>query len=66
MKDLQAKLDESDANALKGGKKALGKLEQRIRELEGELDGEQKRHGETQKNAKKSDRRLKEITYQVF
>ena len=63
---MQTKLDEAESSALKGGKKALSKLEQRIRELEGELDGEQKRHTETQKNARKSDRRLKEITYQVF
>src|SRR6218665_2131297 len=41
VKDLQARLDESEASALKGGKKTLQKLEQRIRELEVQLEGEQ-------------------------
>ena len=42
----------------------IQKLEQRIRELEVELDGEQRRHTETQKNVRKLDRRLKEIAFQ--
>lgn len=35
-----------------------------VRELEGELDSEQRRHAETQKNMRKADRRLKEIAFQ--
>lgn len=35
-----------------------------VRELEGELDNEQRRHAETQKNMRKADRRLKEIAFQ--
>jgi len=31
---MQVRLDEAEASALKGGKKALHKLEARIRELE--------------------------------
>lgn len=50
---------------MKGGKKALAKLEQRVRELEAELDAEQRRHGETQKNYRKIDRRLKEVSLQA-
>merc|ERR1712117_466028 len=34
VKDMQQKLDEAEANALKGGKKAMNKMETRIRELE--------------------------------
>ena len=58
-------MDESENNALKGGKKALSKLEQRVRELESELDAEQRRHTETQKNTRKIERRLKELGLQV-
>lgn len=65
MKELQARLDESDAGAMKHSRKAVGKLEQRVRELESELEAEQRRHGETQKNLRKVDRRLKEVTMQV-
>lgn len=64
-KEMQVRLEESEANAMKGGKKAMAKLEQRVRELESELDGEQRRHGETQKTYRKVDRRLKEVSLQV-
>merc|ERR1712063_229275 len=64
VKDLQVRLDESESNALKGGKKAIQKLEQRTRELEQELDGEQRRHADAQKNLRKSERRIKELTFQ--
>ena len=46
---MQARLDEAEANALKGGKKIIQKLEERVRVLEVELDNEQRRHAETQK-----------------
>merc|ERR1719145_567915 len=32
VKDMQAKVDEAEQNALKGGKKAMAKMESRIRE----------------------------------
>lgn len=64
-KEMQVRLEESESSAMKGGKKALAKLEQRVRELESELDAEQRRHGETQKNNRKIDRRLKEISLQA-
>lgn len=63
LKDLQARLNEAEANALKGGKKTIAKLEERARILELELDGEQRRHAEAQKNLRKSDRRIKELTF---
>merc|ERR1711874_222220 len=62
-KDMQARLDDAEQNALKGGKKAMGKMESRIRELESELDAENRRLGDAQKNLRKSERRGKEQSY---
>lgn len=62
---LQVRLDEAEAAALKGGKKIIAKLEMRIRELEQELDGEVRRHQDTEKNLRKLERRLKELDFQV-
>ncbi|XP_065091225.1 myosin heavy chain, muscle-like [Ochlerotatus camptorhynchus] len=64
IKELQVRIDEAETNALKGGKKAIQKLEQRVRELESELDNEQRRHADAQKNLRKSERRIKELTFQ--
>ena len=36
-----------------------------MRELESELDAEQRRHAETLKNMRKADRRLKELAFQT-
>jgi len=62
-KDMQQRLDEAETNALKGGKKAMNKMETRIRELESELDAENRRFGDSQKNLRKSERRIKELAY---
>merc|ERR1719340_169583 len=62
-KDAQARLDEAEQTALKGGKKAIAKMETRIRELESELDAENRRLGDASKNLRKSERRVKELTY---
>merc|ERR1712131_165610 len=43
VKDLQMRLDEAEQVALKGGKKHQQKLESRCRELESELESEQRR-----------------------
>merc|ERR1712203_1083761 len=63
VKDMQAKLDEADMNALKGGKKAMNKLESRIRELQSELEAENRRMAEGQKNLRKSERTIKELSF---
>lgn len=63
MKDLQHRLDEAEQRALKGGEKQIQKLETRIRELELELEGEQK-STESVKGLRKDERRLKALTYQ--
>ena len=62
-KDLQSRLDEAETNALKGGKKAMNKMESRIRELESELDAENRRHADAMKNLRKSERHIKELTF---
>merc|ERR1711908_143178 len=63
VKDMQTKLDEAETNALKGGKKAMNKLETRIRELESEVESENRRNADSQKNLRKSERRIKELSF---
>merc|ERR1712241_1361465 len=65
VKDAQARMDEAEQTALKGGKKAVAKMETRIRELESELDAENRRLGDAQKNLRKSERHVKELTYTI-
>merc|ERR1712088_1222247 len=62
-KEVQNRLDEAETNALKGGKKAMNKMETRIRELESEMDAEGRRMADGQKNLRKSERRIKELTF---
>jgi len=62
-KDAQSRLDEAEQNALKGGKKAMSKMETRVRELESELDAESRRLADAQKNLRRSERHVKELTY---
>merc|ERR1711978_34805 len=63
LKDMQQRLDEAETNALKGGKKAMNKMETRIRELESELDAENRRLADASKNLRKSERRIKELAF---
>merc|ERR1719277_707570 len=65
VKDAQTRLDEAEQTALKGGKKAIAKMETRIRELESELDAENRRLGDASKNLRKSERHVKELTYTI-
>jgi myosin heavy chain 6/7 len=64
VKDIVTRCDEAETNALKGGKKAISKMETRIRELESEMDAETRRYGDAQKNMRKSERHVKELIYQ--
>merc|ERR1712211_127731 len=64
VKDAQNRVDEAEQNALKGGKKAMAKMETRIRELESEMDAENRRCTDAQKNLRKSERHIKELTDQ--
>ncbi|KAG9335084.1 hypothetical protein JZ751_005760, partial [Albula glossodonta] len=65
VKDLQHRLDEAENLAMKGGKKQLQKLESRVRELEAEVENEQKRGVDAVKGVRKYERRVKELTYQT-
>merc|ERR1712186_220198 len=62
-KDAATRADEAEVNALKGGRKAMIKMETRIRELESELDAENRRHADVTKNQRKSERSIKELTF---
>ncbi|XP_071763121.1 myosin-7-like [Centroberyx gerrardi] len=65
IKDLQHRLDEAEQIAMKGGKKQLQKLETRVRELENEVEMEQRKSSESVKGIRKYERRIKELTYQT-
>merc|ERR1712186_307492 len=52
-----------ETNALKGGKKAMNKMETRIRELESETDAENRRLADSSKNLSRSERRIKDLTF---
>ncbi|XP_034440671.1 myosin heavy chain, fast skeletal muscle-like isoform X2 [Hippoglossus hippoglossus] len=65
VKDLQHRLDEAENLAMKGGKKQLQKLEARVRELEAEVDAEQRRGADAIKGVRKYERRVKELSYQT-
>lgn len=51
-------------NALKNGKKAAAKMDARIKELENELDSEQRRLADATKNYRKAERKIKEMEFQ--
>ncbi|KAJ8374881.1 hypothetical protein SKAU_G00054610 [Synaphobranchus kaupii] len=65
IKDLQHRLDEAEQIAMKGGKKQIQKLEARVKELENEVEMEQKKSTEALKGVRKYERRIKELTYQT-
>nr|XP_020137452.1 myosin-7B isoform X6 [Microcebus murinus] len=94
VRELQARLEEAEQAALRGGKKQVQKLEAKVcavpsvlstsgwaaqgrlctrpiprcpqvRELEAELDAEQKKHAEALKGVRKHERRVKELAYQA-
>uniref|UniRef100_A0A8C1VWD3 Myosin-7-like n=1 Tax=Cyprinus carpio TaxID=7962 RepID=A0A8C1VWD3_CYPCA len=65
IKDLQHRLDEAEQIAMKGGKKQVQKLEARVRELESEVEIEQRKSSDSVKGIRKYERRIKELTYQT-
>jgi len=58
VKELQSRLDEAEQVALKGGRKQVQKIEARMRELENELDAEQKRSADGIKSTRKLERKM--------
>merc|ERR1719347_1137050 len=63
--ELENKFAEANENAIRGGRAAMAKLETRIRELEIELGSVQARTGENTKGYQKSERKVKEISFQM-
>ncbi|CBY34054.1 unnamed protein product [Oikopleura dioica] len=57
------RLDEAEQVALKGGKKAVQKLESKCREIEMELESEQRRTSDNTKVMRKLERKYKEANY---
>ena len=63
VKDMQIKLDDAEQLAVKGGKKVTSRLEQKIKDLESQMDEEQRRLVDAQKSQRRTDRRVKELTF---
>merc|ERR1712128_105040 len=63
-KDLQLKLEEAETSSLKSGKRAYGKLEGRIHELEVQFDEEARKLSDASKNLRKAERKIKELSFQ--
>merc|ERR1712226_1256883 len=63
--ELENKFAEANERAVRGGRAAMAKLETRIRELEIELGNVQAHTGENSKGYQKSERRSKELAFQI-
>jgi len=63
-KEMQGKLDDAESAVLKGGQKAISKLEAKLKTVEAQLETEQRRHQEAVKNYSKQDRRVRELLFQ--
>jgi len=62
-KDLQLKLEESESVAVRSAKRAVQKLESKVFEYEGQYDEEARRHVDAQKNLRRAERKIKELTF---
>merc|ERR1712168_1477989 len=60
----ELRMEQETAMALEGDKKAMAKMETRVRELESEMDAGNRRCTDAQKNLRRSERHIKELTYQ--
>eukprot|EP00493_Phyllostaurus_siculus_P012185 UN12361 len=63
--DLQLQLEDAEANSGKGLKNQIRKMEQRIIELESDLDTKGRKSAEIVKAARKADKRVKEVQLQL-
>merc|ERR1711915_292835 len=61
--DLEGRLVDAEAAAMKGGKAAMAKMEMRIRELESELGNVQGRTSENMKAYQRAERKVKELAF---
>merc|ERR1719427_1937550 len=65
LQELEVKFADANENAIRGGRTAMAKLESRIRELEIELGNVQAHTGENAKGYTKSERHVKELSFQI-
>ena len=65
MAELENKFAEANENAIRGGRQAMAKLESKIRDHEVELGNVQARTGDNAKAYQKSERRSKELAFQM-
>ena len=63
--ELDSKIADAEENAIRGGRTAMAKMESRIRELELELGSVQAHTSETQKGFMRTERKNKELAFQV-
>lgn len=63
--ELTIRIEEAENNGGKGLKNTIRKLEQRIMELESDLDTQTRAAAEQIKNARKSEKKVKELTFQI-
>jgi len=63
--DLTIKLDDAEAAALKGSKKALAGLQSRYDALFADYDSQTKSHADLVKAYRKNERKMKELTFQA-
>ena len=61
---MQIRLEEAESNALRGGKKLIEKLEHQVRNLNEELDHEQRFKADLTKNLRKAERKYREMEFQ--
>merc|ERR1712212_837667 len=61
--ELESRCNDAEAAAMKGGKAAMAKLENRIHELEGELGSVQSRTSENMKAYQRAERKVKELGF---
>ena len=60
---IQLKLEDAENNSIKHGKKMIGRLEEKARELVAEVDNEERRRAEALKNLKKTERGVNVYLY---
>jgi len=63
VKELQLKIEESESTAVRTAKRAVQKLEEKIMQMESQYDDEARRHVDAQKNLRRAERKIKELTF---
>jgi ribosomal protein S6 len=65
VKELQANIEDLEAVGGKKLKQQITKLESKVREMEMDFEGETKKNSELTKANRRTERKLKELTFQV-